>query len=158
MATYGLSWPAQGTDQDQVQDQAITSFGSTEIFLHSTIELALVRPRNWSRHVKDLVINPFGPTVTFFTSQHVNSPGPPKDMTEATSKIHFSLANWLPLTFTYFQYNSIYWFTTGIRASLLKGPWCPYFTGCPPKGIPKVVNLDEEMPRSGTRRCKEHKI
>jgi hypothetical protein len=34
---------------------------------------------------------------------------------------------------------------------------CRCFTGCPPRGIPKVVSLDEETPRSGTRRCKEHK-
>jgi hypothetical protein len=34
--------------------------------------------------------------------------------------------------------------------------WC--FTGCPPKGIPKVVSSGEETPRSGTRRYKEHKI
>jgi hypothetical protein len=26
-----------------------------------------------------------------------------------------------------------------------------------PRGMPKVVSLGEEMPRSGTRRCKEHK-
>jgi hypothetical protein len=57
-----------------------------------------------------------------FTSQHVNSYGPPKDTTEATSKIHLSLTNWLLVTFTYFQYSSVYRFMTGIRASLLKGP------------------------------------
>jgi hypothetical protein len=34
---------------------------------------------------------------------------------------------------------------------------CRYFTSCPPRGIPKVVSLGEETPRSGTRRCKEHK-
>jgi hypothetical protein len=34
---------------------------------------------------------------------------------------------------------------------------CRCFTGCPPRGRPKVVSLDEETPRSGTRRCKEHK-
>jgi hypothetical protein len=34
---------------------------------------------------------------------------------------------------------------------------CQYFTGCPPKDMPKVVSLGEETPRSGTRRCKEHK-
>jgi hypothetical protein len=33
---------------------------------------------------------------------------------------------------------------------------CRCFTGCPPRGIPKVVSLGEEKPRSGTRRCKEH--
>jgi hypothetical protein len=32
------------------------------------------------------------------------------------------------------------------------------FTGCPSKGIPKVVSLGEETPRSGTRRCKEHRF
>jgi hypothetical protein len=36
--------------------------------------------------------------------------------------------------------------------------FCRCFTGCPPRGIPKVVSLGEETPRSGTRRCKEHKI
>jgi hypothetical protein len=35
---------------------------------------------------------------------------------------------------------------------------CRCFTGCPPRGILKVVSLGEEMPRSGTRKCKEHKI
>jgi hypothetical protein len=34
---------------------------------------------------------------------------------------------------------------------------CRCFTGCPPKGIPKVVSLGKKTPRSGTRRCKEHK-
>jgi hypothetical protein len=34
--------------------------------------------------------------------------------------------------------------------------WC--FIGCPPRGIPKVVSLGWETLRSGTRRCKEHKI
>jgi hypothetical protein len=57
-----------------------------------------------------------------FAIQHVNSHGPPKESTETTSKIYFSLANWLPVTFTYFQCNSIYWFTTSIRASVLKEP------------------------------------
>jgi hypothetical protein len=42
-----------------------------------------------------------------FAIQHVNSHGLPKDTTEATSKIYFSLANWPPVAFTYFQYNSI---------------------------------------------------
>jgi hypothetical protein len=36
-------------------------------------------------------------------------------------------------------------------------PHCWCFTGCPPRGIPKVVSLGEETPRSGTRRCNEHK-
>jgi hypothetical protein len=36
--------------------------------------------------------------------------------------------------------------------------YCRYFTGWPPKGIPKVVSLGVETPRSGTRRYKEHKI
>jgi hypothetical protein len=34
---------------------------------------------------------------------------------------------------------------------------CRYFTGCSPRGIPKVVSLGEETSRSETRRCKEHK-
>jgi hypothetical protein len=38
------------------------------------------------------------------------------------------------------------------------GGECRCFTGCPPRGIPVVVSLGEETPRSGTRRCKEHKI
>jgi hypothetical protein len=37
------------------------------------------------------------------------------------------------------------------------GSVCRCFTGCPPRGIPKVVSLGEETPRSGIRRCKEHK-
>jgi hypothetical protein len=35
--------------------------------------------------------------------------------------------------------------------------WCRCFTGYPPWDIPKVVSFGEEMPRSGTRRRKEHK-
>jgi hypothetical protein len=31
------------------------------------------------------------------------------------------------------------------------------FYRLPTEGIPKVVSLGEETPRSGTRRCKEHK-
>jgi hypothetical protein len=42
-----------------------------------------------------------------FISQHVNSLGPPKESAETTSKIYCSHANWLPVTFTYFQYNSV---------------------------------------------------
>jgi hypothetical protein len=38
------------------------------------------------------------------------------------------------------------------------GGVCRCFTGCPPRDIPEVVSLGEETPRSGTRRCKEHKI
>jgi hypothetical protein len=34
---------------------------------------------------------------------------------------------------------------------------CLCFTGCPPRDIPKVVSLGDDTPRSGTRRCKEHK-
>jgi hypothetical protein len=34
--------------------------------------------------------------------------------------------------------------------------WCRCFTGCPLKGIPAMVSLGWETPRSGTRRCKEH--
>jgi hypothetical protein len=41
---------------------------------------------------------------------------------------------------------------------LLKVKHCRCFTGCPPRGIPEVINLGEETPRSGTWRCKEHKI
>jgi hypothetical protein len=65
MATYNMSWPAQGTDQDQVKDLIVTSFGPTETSSHGNIRLVLVRPRNWSPHVKDIVINSFGPTVMF---------------------------------------------------------------------------------------------
>jgi hypothetical protein len=32
------------------------------------------------------------------------------------------------------------------------------FYRLPPRGIPEVVSLGEETPRSETRRCKEHKI
>jgi hypothetical protein len=35
---------------------------------------------------------------------------------------------------------------------------CRCFTSCPPRDMPKVVSLGEGTPRSGTRRCKEHKI
>jgi hypothetical protein len=35
---------------------------------------------------------------------------------------------------------------------------CRCFTGCPPRDIPKVVSFGEETPRSGTRRCKEHRM
>jgi hypothetical protein len=44
-------------------------------------------------------------------------------------------------------------FLSSVKSTLLS-----VFYGCPPKGIPKVVNLGEETPRSGTRKCKEHKI
>jgi hypothetical protein len=43
-------------------------------------------PKELITHVKDLVINSFEPTVTF-------SHGPPKESTEATSKIYFFLAS-----------------------------------------------------------------
>jgi hypothetical protein len=33
---------------------------------------------------------------------------------------------------------------------LLKVKHCRCFTGCPPRGIPEVINLGEETPRSGT--------
>jgi hypothetical protein len=65
MATYGLSWPTQGTNQDQVKHLVVTSFGPTKTSSHGTIRLVLARLRNWSPHVKDLVINCFRPTVTF---------------------------------------------------------------------------------------------
>jgi hypothetical protein len=44
-----------------------------------------ITPREGSRH-QSLRAN-----RDVFTSQHVNSYGPPKDTTEATSKIYFSL-------------------------------------------------------------------
>jgi hypothetical protein len=55
-------------------------------------------------------------------SQHVNSHSPSKESTIATSKIYFSLANCLLVTFTCLQYYSIYWFMTGTTWSLLHGP------------------------------------
>jgi hypothetical protein len=79
--------------QDQVQDLIISSLGPTETSLHGTIQLVLARPRNQSPPRE-------GPRQQFlranrdiFASQHVNSHGPPKESTEATSKIYFSLAN-----------------------------------------------------------------
>jgi hypothetical protein len=92
MATHGLSWPAQGTDQDQVQDPVITSFANRDIFAwHLTSCLGspkeFIAPCEGSHH-QSLRAN-----REVFTSQHVNSYGLPKDMTEATCKIHLSLAN-----------------------------------------------------------------
>jgi hypothetical protein len=47
----------------------------------------LITPHKGPRH------QPFRANRDVFSSQHVNSHGPPKDMTEATSKIYLSLAN-----------------------------------------------------------------
>jgi hypothetical protein len=93
MATYGLSWPAQGTDQDQVWDLVITSFRPTEdsfAWHHMTclgLPKELITPREGPRH-QSLRAN-----RDVFASQYVNSHGPPKHTTEATSKTYFSLAN-----------------------------------------------------------------
>jgi hypothetical protein len=83
---------------------------------------------------KELIIPCEGPRHQFLrancdisASQHVNSHGPPKESIEATSKIYFSLANWLPLIFTYFQYNSVYWFTTLSTYKFTEGASLPYF-------------------------------
>jgi hypothetical protein len=105
-----------------VKDCIIYSFGPTETSSHGKhtnclgLPKELITPCEGSRH-QFLQAN-----HDVFASQHVNSHGPPKESTKATSKIYFSLTNWLPVTFTYFQYYSVYWFMIGIRASLLKGP------------------------------------
>jgi hypothetical protein len=47
------------------------------------------------------------------------------------------------------------------RSSMRIPTWrasCRYFTACPPRGIPEVVSLGRVTPRSGTRRCKQHKV
>jgi hypothetical protein len=71
MATYNLSWPAQGTDQDQVKDLIVTSFGPTATSSHGNIQLVLARPKNSSKSSK-------GPRRHFLqaneTSSHGNIP------------------------------------------------------------------------------------
>jgi hypothetical protein len=47
----------------------------------------LITPHEGPRH------QPLQANRDIFASQHMNSHGPPKDMTEATSKIHLSLAH-----------------------------------------------------------------
>jgi hypothetical protein len=60
-------------------------------------------------------------------SQHVNSSGSPKEPTETTCKIYFSFANWLPVTYTYFQHNSSYWFMISITCKFAEEASLPYF-------------------------------
>jgi hypothetical protein len=127
MATYNLSWPAPGTDQDQVKDLVVTSFGPTMTSSHGNIWLVLARPRNWSRSSE-------GPCHLFLRANHhvfawqrVNSHGQPKESTEATSKIYFSVASWRPVTFTYFQHYSDYLFMTETTCKFTEQASLPYF-------------------------------
>jgi hypothetical protein len=43
MATYGLSWPTQGIDQNQVQDLIINPFEPTVIFSQVNMCVLMVR-------------------------------------------------------------------------------------------------------------------
>jgi hypothetical protein len=42
MATYDLSWSTQGTDQDQVKDLVVTSFGPRQNLLVDILQLWLL--------------------------------------------------------------------------------------------------------------------
>jgi hypothetical protein len=76
----------------QVQDCVVPSFGPTKTCLGLPKELIASRER--SRH-QSLRAN-----RDVLTSQHVHSHGPPKDMTEVTSKIYFSLIDFQSLLYT----------------------------------------------------------
>jgi hypothetical protein len=73
----------------------------------------LITPREGSRH-QSLRAN-----RDVFVSQHVNSHGSPKELTESTGNIYFSLANSSTTLF--------YWFTTGIMHKFAEGASLPYF-------------------------------
>jgi hypothetical protein len=73
----------------QVKDCIVTFFGPTETLLHGNIQIVLAVS-------KELISPREGPHHQFFRAnrgQHVNSRGPPKESTNATSKIYFSLTN-----------------------------------------------------------------
>jgi hypothetical protein len=72
MATYDLSWPAQGTDQDQVKDLVIYSFGPTITFLHGSVWILMVSRRNRlklpARFISPLLVDVQSPSHTSSTT------------------------------------------------------------------------------------------
>jgi hypothetical protein len=80
MATSDLSWPTQETDQNQVKDCVVPSFGPTETSSHGNIWLVLAHPRNWSRSSEGLHHRFLLANRDIFVWQHTTCLGPPKEL------------------------------------------------------------------------------